>query len=597
VLAAPGPITDQENIVIQNNMIRRIGNGIAAAVAITALSSAGAATITVNSNSDTVADDGQCTLREAVIAANTNLASGASANECVAGDPLPIVDSIAFAIPGTGVQTIQPTQTMPIIIESVVIDGYTQPGASPNTLVIGDDAVLLIEIDGTLMPPGADLFDLPNGGSTIRGLVINRVLGTSIFVGLSTFASDNNLVEGNFFSTDPSGTVFLGGTTTVIRMDGTGNTLGGTTPAARNVIGAGGGSKAGTVMLQGNAGVVQGNYIGVDATGGAALQPGGATNGIEVGLAGAAVNMLIGGDSSGAGNVIYTSNISINIHGNGSSDETIQGNFIGTDASGSAAIGVGNTGINAAEAPGILIGGSTPGARNVVSGNNVGISVSSGATDVVIQGNRIGTDLSGTRPLPNVGNGILVSAAGVGSTIGGVNPGESNTIAYNCGQGIAFGGGNHWPILGNAVFANGGLGISLSGNGAPVPNDDGDADTGSNDLQNYPVITSAVIGSGTATISGTLNSTPASTFRIEFFASAACDRSGFGEGQTFIGTTDVTTDADGNASFGPLSFPAADNSEITATATDPDGNTSEFSQCAGPHDHLFTSGFEFSCSG
>jgi len=77
----------------------------------------------------------------------------------------------------------------------------------------------------------------------------------------------------------------------------------------------------------------------------------------------------------------------------------------------------------------------------------------------------------------------------------------------------------------------------------------------------------------------------------------ACDSSGFGEGQTFIGTTDVTTDADGNASFGPLPFPAADNSEITATATDPDGNTSEFSQCAGPHDHLFTNGFEFSCSG
>jgi CSLREA domain-containing protein len=556
-----------------------------------------AATIVVNSTGDTAADDGQCTLREAIDAATNNVASGATNGECAAGEPIPIVDTIEFAIPGGGVHTIQPTATMPQIREAVVIDGYTQPGTSPNTLAIGDDAVLLIEIDGTLMPPGADLFDLPNGGSTIRGLVINRVLGTNIFVGFSTFASDDNLIEGNFFATDPSGTSFIGGTTTVIRMDGTGNTLGGTTPAARNVIGAGGGSKAGTVMLQGNAGVVQGNYIGVDATGGAALQPPGATNGIEIGLAGAGVNMLIGGDLSGAGNVIYTSNISINIHGNGTSNVTIQGNFIGTDASGSAAIGVGSTGISAAEAPGILIGGTTPGAGNVVSGNNLGIGVGGGATEVVIQGNRIGTDVSGTRALPNVGNGILVSTVGVGSTIGGTNPGESNTIAYNCGQGIAFGGADHWPILGNAIFGNGGLGISLSGNGAPVPNDVGDADTGSNDLQNYPVITAAVISSGTATISGTLNSTPLATFRLEFFASTACDNSGFGEGQTFIGTTDVTTDADGNASFGPLSFPAADNSEITATATDPDGNTSEFSQCAGPHDHLFTNGFEFSCSG
>jgi CSLREA domain-containing protein len=558
--------------------------------AILLVTAAPAATIVVNDVGDTVADDGVCTLREAITAANMNLVSGVTGGECAAGDPLPIVDTIAFAIPGPGVRTIQPTDGMPLITEAVVIDGYTQPGTSPNTLAIGDNAVLLIEIDGSLMPTGLDLFDTPTAGSTFRGLVINRVSGTSIWCGFSSFASDNNVIEGNFFSTDPSGTVFLGGTDTVIRIDGIGNTIGGTSPAARNVIGGGGGSKTGTVMLQGDSDVVQGNYIGVDATGSAPLQPAGATNGIEVGLAGAGVNMLIG-------NVIYTTNVSINVNPNGTSNVTVQGNHIGANASGSAAIGLGSTGINANNAPGIIIGGATPGAGNIVSGNDVGIRVGSQATGVVIQGNRIGTDASGTQAVPNVGNGILISTVGVNSTIGGTNPGESNTIAYNCGQGIAFGGGNHWPILGNAIFGNGGLGISLSGNGAPVPNDDGDADTGSNDLQNYPVITSAVTSNGTATISGTLNSTPATTFRIEFFASIACDSSGFGEGQTFIGTTDVTTDADGNASFGPLPFPAADNSEITATATDPDGNTSEFSQCAGPHDHLFTNGFEFLCSG
>jgi CSLREA domain-containing protein len=574
--------------------------GFKAAVAMTAsLATCGAlaATIVVNSVGDTAADDGQCTLREAIDAATNNVASGAINGECAAGEPLPIVDTIEFAIPGGGVHTIQPTATMPLIREAVVIDGYTQPGASLNTRAIGEDAILLIEIDGSLIPQGTDLFDLPNGGTTIRGLVINRMQGTSIFVGFSTFTSDDNLIEGNFFGTDPSGTSFLGGTTTIVRMDGTGNTIGGTTPAARNVMSAGGGSKAGTILLDGTAGVVQGNYIGVDASGSAPLQPPGATNGIEVGLAGAAVNTQIGGDSPGAGNVIYTTGASINIHPNNTANVTIQGNYIGTDATGSVAVGRGNQGIVANYGLGIVIGGATPGAGNVVSGNVFGITVGAGATGVVIQGNRIGTDASGNQALPNFGDGISVTTDGVESIIGGTNPGESNTIANNCGQGVSFGGGRHWPILGNAIFANGGLGISLNGNGVPVPNDDGDADTGSNDLQNYPVITSAVIAGGTATISGTLNSTPLETFRIEFFASVNCDSSGFGEGQTFIGTTDVTTDADGNASFGPLSFPAADNSEITATATDPDGNTSEFSQCAGPHDHLFGNGFEFSCSG
>ena len=551
----------------------------------------------MNSTGDTSADDGQCTLREALDAATNNVASGATNGECAAGEPLPIVDTIAFAIPGSGVHTIQPTAMMPRILEAVVIDGYTQPGASPNTRAIGEDAILLIEIDGSLMPPNGDLFELPNGGTTMRGLVINRVLGTAIFVGASTFASDDNLIEGNFFGTDPSGTSYLGGATTIIRMDGTGNTLGGTTPAARNVMSAGGSSKGGTIILEGHNSAVQGNYIGVDASGSAPLQPPESTNGIEVGLAGAGVDMLIGGDSPGAGNVIYTTNVSIDVNPNGTSNVTIQGNYIGIDATGSAAVGRGNQGIVANYGLGIVIGGATPGAGNVISGNVLGINVGASATGVVIQGNRIGTDAGGTQAVPNAGNGILVGTPGVDSTIGGTNPGESNTIAYNCGQGIAFGGVSNWPILGNSIFSNGGLGISLSGNGVPVPNDDGDADTGSNDLQNYPVITSAVIAGGTATISGTLNSTPLATYRIEFFASVNCDSSGFGEGETFIGTTDVTTDADGNASFGPLSFPAADNSEITATATDPDGNTSEFSQCAGPHDHLFGNGFEFSCSG
>ncbi|HEX5124100.1 MAG TPA: CSLREA domain-containing protein [Rhodanobacteraceae bacterium] len=566
----------------------------AALVAVFLTAAAPAATITVNSTADTAADDGNCTLREALAAATTNTASGAMPGECAAGEPLPVVDTIAFAIPGSGVHTIQPTSVIPRIEESVVIDGYTQPGSAPNTLAIGDDAILLIEIDGSLMPVGNDLFDFPNNGSTIRGLVINRMQGTSIYCGASTFSSSDNVIEGSFFATDAAGTAFLGFNYTSVRVDGANNRIGGTAPASRNVFAGTGGSKTGTVMIQGPDNVVQGNYIGVDATGTVALPSNATTNGLEIGLTGAATNTQIGGDVAGAGNVIFNSNVSINLNDNGSSGATIQGNHIGVNAAGDAVLGVGVLGIEASDMPDVTIGGSTSGAGNVMAGFNTVISIGNG-TNVTVQGNHIGTDASGTRPLSNYGNGILVGRTGVGSIIGGTDPGEGNTIAYSCGQGILFSGADHWPILGNSIFANHGLGIALSSPDVPTQNDDGDGDTGNNDQQNYPVITSATISNGTASISGTLNSAAATTFRIEFFANAACNRSGYGAGETLIGTIDVATDADGNASFGPLSFAAPDGADITATATDPDGNTSEFSACVGPHNHIFTSRFDGAC--
>jgi len=579
--------------MIDRIWIRRTGLAIASAALVAARATA--ATIVVNSVADTTADDGSCTLREALAAATANVASGATPGECTAGEPLPAVDTIAFAIPGSGVHTIQPTSTMAPITESVAIDGYTEPGATPNTLAIGDDAALSIEIDGSLMPVGADLFDVPNGGSTIRGLVINRMQGTSIFVGYSTFSSSDNVIEGNFFATDPAGTTFLGFGYTTVRADGARNRIGGTAPASRNVFAGTGGTKAGTLMIQGTDNVVQGNYIGVDATGAAALPPNVATNCIEVGLTGAATNTLIGGDAAGAGNVIFAGNIGINLHSNGSSGATIQGNHIGVNAAGDAALGAGLLGIEAFEMPDITIGGSTPVAGNVMAGFANVVNVGNSATNVVIRGNHIGIDASGTRPIGSFGTGIQLGIPGDGSIVGGTNPGEGNTIAYSCGAGILFGGANHWAILGNSIFGNHSLGIALQVPDIPTPNDDGDGDSGNNDLQNYPVITAATVSNGTASITGTLNSTPGTTFRIEFFASAACNRSGYGAGETFIGTTDVTTDADGNASFGPLSFAAPDGTDITATATDPDGDTSEFSGCVGPHDHILTTHFDVPC--
>lgn len=568
-------------------------NLTAAIAAALAASPAAAATITVNSAGDAALDDGTCTLREAIVAASTNLASGASSGECVAGDPLPTVDTIAFAIAGAGVHTIQPATYLHDITEAVVIDGYTQPGASPNTLAVGDNAVLLIEIDGSLMGL-AGLLQLPSSGSTIRGLVINRISGSNIYIG-STTPGDDNRVEGNFLNTDPSGTVMLGGHYSVIRITGSNNTVGGTTPAARNVIAGSVGSGSGTLMIGGDGNVVQGNYIGVDANGTTPLQLDDTVHGIDLGPQGPASNTLIGGDVPGAGNVIVASSAAINL-GGAATGTTIQGNSIGTDVTSTIALG-GNVGIATNNGPSdALIGGTTTGAGNILSGVSTALYLVDGPTGFVIQGNRFGTDRSGTVPVPNRSSAILLHTTGIGgSIIGGTEPGAANTIAYNCGHGIAFSfGPNHWPILGNSIHSNRALGISFSG--SPTQNDPGDGDTGANDLQNYPVITSAVVSGGTTTISGTLNSLPTTTFRLEFFASEFCDATGFGEGQLFIGTTDVTTDDNGDASFGPLSFPAPDNADITSTATDPAGNTSEFSQCAGPHDHLFRDGFDvFTC--
>jgi len=252
---------------------------------------------------------------------------------------------------------------------------------------------------------------------------------------------------------------------------------------------------------------------------------------------------------------------------------------------------------------GTIIGGSEPGAGNVISGNNTGISLTDGATGTTVKGNRIGTDASGTRPVSNHGNGIYILTQSLGSIIGGTNPGEGNTIAFNCGQGIGIPAGFAlvgWAMLGNSIFSNAGLGISLLNNGNPIPNDDGDADTGPNNLQNHPVITAAPVAAGMVDLAGTLNSLPAKTYRVEFFSGLGCHPTGAGEGRHFLGARNLVTDVSGNASFGNGSAMFAipnDHSVFTATATDPDGNTSEFSQCFGTPVLLFHDDFEGSCAG
>lgn len=327
--------------------------------------SAWSATITVNSTADTVANDGVCTLREAIIAANTNTASGALSGECVAGQAFPVGDTIFFNIPGPGVHTISPTTPLPVVTDQLIIDGYSQPGSSSNTLATGSNAVLLIELSGANAGAGADGLRISASTSQVRGLVINRFSGRGILLQ----NGDSNLVGGNFIGTNPSGTAAgpgNGGIGLLVTSGSSNNRIGFTAPGERNLISANGGTGV-QISTTGNR--LQGNLIGTNAAGDAAL--GNAGSGVF--LAGGADNTTVGGTLVGERNVISgNSQVGLMISASGN---IVQGNFIGTNAGGTAAIGNGTFGVNL-NIGSNTIGGTVAGAGNVISGNGThGINI------------------------------------------------------------------------------------------------------------------------------------------------------------------------------------------------------------------------------
>jgi hypothetical protein len=297
--------------------------------------------------------------------------------------------------------------------------------------------------------------------------------------------------------------------------------------------------------------------------------------------AGAGANGLnvTGGNTTITGLVINGfSNYAIYLNGGGGS--TIAGNYIGTNAAGTAASANG-WGIVLLNSPNNTIGGTSASRRNVISGNNNdGINIGGTANGNVIQGNYIGTDAQGTVAVGNAKYGIGIGSS-ANNLIGGVTPGAGNLISGNgqIGVGISAGTGNQ--ILGNRIYANGSLGIDLGDNGV-TSNDNGDGDSGANNLQNYPVLSAAGTDGTRIAIAGSINTTAYTTLRLEFFANAAGDGSGHGEGQTFLGYATVITDNNGNGSF-VVSFAkaVAAGQVISATATVMNaggayGSTSEF---------------------
>jgi hypothetical protein len=333
------------------------------------------------------------------------------------------------------------------------------------------------------------------------------------------------------------------------------------------------------VVISGAGGIVSGNWIGLDPTGTAALAN--HVDGLQVGADG----VIVGGSTAQTRNVVS---------GNGAngirvlsttSGGSLRGNYVGTNAAGSSGIPNGSlvpasAGLEV-DGDNLTIGGSGAGDGNVVSGNTgVGVRMSGFANRFV--GNTIGMDASRSLALGNTGHGLLVSGGFGGSNlaIGGVNAGEGNLIAHNGGAGVAFdpAAGNGNMVLGNAIGTNGALGIDL-GNDGITANDPLDADTGANDLQNFPVLTLVRTGGTTLRVQGTLASEPNSSFRLEYFASATGDPSGNGEGERYLGSTDVASDGAGSAPF-DTTFAAnvAIGEAVTVTATSLDfSNTSEFS--------------------
>jgi len=433
-------------------------------------------------------------------------------------------------------------------------------------------------------------FDTVIGGS-VSGA--RNVLSGNRFAGIHFEDSAQVAIWGNFIGTNSLGTAAVPNGQGISAHQSGDIQIGGNLPAERNVISGNRSNGISPALCDGFR--ILGNYIGVNATGTGAVPNG--RHGILLGPD--IVNTMVGRADPGSRNVISGNRLSGVFIADNADQTTLQGNYIGTNATGALAVPNGENGVTLYAARRTHIGGTAAGAGNVISGNTLdGIliwffdspSLSLNVADVL--GNFIGTNAAGTGAVPNRGHGVELMHEGlVGNRIGGTEPGAANRIAFNYGDGVLLRDAVPEttlfvsnPIRANSIYENRGLGINLQPVGEPpstvTPNDFQDPDPGPNRLQNFPVLTSAVVQPGLTTISGTLNSTPNSPFALDFFHSVAPDPSGYGEGQQYLGSTSVTTDASGNASFTFVATGtgAGEPGFFTATATNTaTQDTSEFS--------------------
>lgn len=415
------------------------------------------------------------------------------------------------------------------------------------------------------------------------GNVISGNTSDGVEINTGTAAPVNNVVQGNLVGTNAAGTAPLRNDSNGLLLATTANNLvGGPAASARNVITGGLGANSDGVDLQNaDSNTIAGNYIGLkpDGTGSnssAADDFGAGQDGVR--LTSDSDANVIGGAAPASGqapaNVIsgHASN-GVEIASANSSGNLVQGNLVGTQADGATAYANGEEGVFVNAAPSNTVGGTAAGAGNVISGNG-GDGLRLAANNCTAHGNLVGVTAAGAAPLANAGHGLHVN--GSTNAVGGTTAGAANTVAHNGGDGVYVASGTGNQIRRNSIYANAGLGLDLGADGV-TPNDADDPDAGANGLQNFPVLTSATTGS--TVITGTLNSTPSTTFAVEFFSSPSADHSAHGEGQTFLDQISVTTDGGGDAAFThTVAAAVAPGQVITATATDPAGNTSEFSK-------------------
>jgi hypothetical protein len=447
-------------------------------------------------------DSGAGSLRDAIHQANADIEG-------------PGVDTIDFNVPTSDpgfnaanhTWTIAPLSALPAIDRPVDINGDSQPGAQPNTLADGDNAVIAIELDGAGAVSAVNGLAIDTSHSAVVGLAINRFV-----VGIALEGDGDTTVSGDFVGTDPSGTRFRSNVVGIM-VNGSANSIGGTMLAARNVI-------------SGN------TQTGIDLENSSQFGP-------------------------ATGNLI-------------------QGNFIGTDATGLHAL-ANFRGIQIGpDSTGNTVGGTTTGARNVISGNTergvflTAIALPSDAPKGnLIAGNDIGVDVIGSPALGNGGVGVGLDDA-LNNTVGGLAAGAANTIAFNGGAGVAVTASARPTTFGNSILSNTiafnmGLGIDLN--------------HGANTNATAPSVTSALYqADGSSLVQGTITGAPNTTLTLQFFGNDPPAAGLSVQGQNLLGTATVTSDASGSVAFRViLPGPVRAGQVITATATDLAGSTSPFS--------------------
>jgi CSLREA domain-containing protein len=464
-------------------------------------------------NVTNVNDSGEGSLRQAILDANATPNAGAGPDE------------IHFNIPSAGeiiqIQTILPISAVPAITEAVVIDGYTQPYSSPNSLAVGDNAVIMVELNGDNCGCAQAL--LVDAGSTVRGLSISGGFNNGIEVNGS-----GNTIAGNFIGLKVDGSASGVIASGVYINNSSDNIIGGGALADRNVISANRDGifiAAGAANASGN--LIQGNYIGTNLAGTGFM--GNSQRGIFVGGFG------------------FTA-----------SDNIIRNNLI----SGNGHFGV------------LLRDASVMG--TLVQGNLIGVTAD--GTGVLRNGSSESLDdgLAGTEARA----GLYI--AGPNNTIGGTTRiASGNVIANNAGAGVSVVAGTGNTIRSNDIFSNDGLGIDLAHDGVTF-NHEGLA-SGPNNYQNFPVLTLATSTGETLRVGGFLEAEPNENYAIDVFGNMTCDSSFFGEAQSYLGSINVTTGSDGVAIFDtapnnnlPVGVPEPHGVSVTATGSD---GTSEFSYC------------------